>query len=197
MGTATSRLLVLAVAVLSAAAAAGCGGGARHTQTASSEVAGFTWLNPAPPPATWQTVRIPSGAAVSYPPGWTRIHGDPGTATVALLGSGDQILGYLNITPRQGAETLANYAHLRVDHNGDEGDSAITTLNAVTNHRFGEGHASCVQDSYATRTRARYVELACLLAGPRASVVVVGAAPPQQWPHVSPLLQRAIATTTT
>jgi hypothetical protein len=196
MGMATSRLLGLAIPVLCAAIAAGCGS-AQHTQTASSEVAGFTWLNPAPVPAGWQTVRIPSGAAVSYPSGWTRIHGDPGTATVALLGSGDQILGYLNITPRQSAETLANYAHLRVDHNGDEGDSAITTLTAVTKHRFGEGHASCVQDSYATRTGARYVELACLLAGPRASVVVVGAAPPQQWPHVSPLLQRAIATTTT
>jgi hypothetical protein len=196
MGTATSRFAGLAIAIVSAAIAAGCGS-ARHTQTAGSGVAGFAWLNPAPPPAGWQTVRIPSGAAVSYPPGWTRIHGDPGTATVALLGPEHQYLGYLNLTPRQGAETLDNYAHFRVDHNGDEGDSAINTLASATKRRFGSGYVSCVQDSYETKTGARYVELACLVSGPRTSVVVVGAAPPQSWPRVSPLLQRALSTTTT
>lgn len=193
MGTATSRLVGLAIAVLFAAIAAGCGSG-RHTQSA---VAGFAWLSPAPPPAGWHTDRIPSGAALSYPPGWTRIHGDPGTATIALLGSDHQILGYLNLTPRQGAETLANYVHFRVDHNGDEGDSEIRILSSVTKRRFGDGHASCVQDSYATKTRAQYVELACLLAGSRTTVVVLGAATPQQWARISPLLERAISTTTT
>src|SRR5947209_4595230 len=188
-----TRALVGALAV----ALAGCGSNAQPNPSSITHRNPFSWLVPGPVPADWQVATTANGAQLAYPSGWTRIHGDPGTATVALLGSGDQILGYLNITPRQGAETLANYAHLRVDHNGDEGDSAITTLTAVTKHRFGEGRASCVQDSYATRTGARYVELACLLAGPRASVVVVGAAPPQQWPHVSPLLQRAIATTTT
>jgi hypothetical protein len=124
------------------------------------------------------------------------MHGDPGTATVALLGPGHQIIGYLNLTPRQGAETLANYAHFRVDHNGDEGDSAIKTLASATDRRFGRGHISCVEDSYATETAAHYVELACLVSG-RTSVAVVGAAPPQSWPRISPLLQRAISTTTT
>ncbi len=194
MGTATSRLAALAIAVISAAVAAGCGSGG-HTQPSPSAQAGFTWLNPASAPAGWPTVRIPSGAALSYPPGWSRIHGDPGTATVALLGSDHQILGYLNITPRQGPETLANYARFRVDHNGDEGDHGIRTLAATTKRRFGSGHASCVQDSYATTTGARYVELACLVRGPRTSVVVVGAAPPSSWQRVSPLIQRAISAT--
>ena len=109
-----------------------------QTQPGRSAQPGFAWLNPAPAPAGWPTVPIPSGAAVSYPPGWSRIHGDPGTATVVLLGSGHQILGYLNVTPRQGPETLANFAHFRVDHNGDEGDHGITTLAATTKRRFGK-----------------------------------------------------------
>ncbi len=193
MGTATSKLAAFAIAVVSAVAAAGCGS-ARHTQPAPSAPAGFAWLRPAPAPAGWPTARIPGGAAVSYPPGWIRVHGDPGTATVAMLGPEHQIVGYLNLTPRQGAETLANYAHFRVDHNGDEGDSGIRALASATNRRFGGGRISCVQDSYATKTGARYIELACLVSG-RTSVVVVGAAPPQSWPRVSPLLQRAISTT--
>ena len=194
MGTATSRLAILAIAVASTALAAGCGG-ARHTQSARSTPAGFAWLNPAPTPDGWSTVRIPSGAAVSYPPGWSRVHGDAGTATVALLGSEHRYLGYLNLTPKQGDETLANYARFRVDHNGDEGDSGIRTLAATTKRRFGSGYISCVQDSYATKTGARYVEVACLLSGARTSVVVVGAGQPQDWVRVSPLIQRAISTT--
>jgi hypothetical protein len=194
MGTATSKLAALALAVVSAALAAGCGS-ARHAQTGGGGAAGFAWLKPAPPPVGWPTIRIPSGSAVSYPPGWTPIHGDPGTATVALHGPRRQLVGYLNLTPRQGAETLANYAHFRVDHNGDEGDSSIRTLASATKRPFGSGHISCVQDSYATKTGARYIELACLVSG-RTGVAVVGAAPPRDWTRVSPLIQRAISTTT-
>jgi hypothetical protein len=193
MGTAISRLVAFAIAVVSAAAAAGCGS-ARHASPGRSAPAGFAWLKPAPAPAGWPTTRIPSGAAISYPPAWTHIRTDPGTATVALLGSGHQILGYLNLTPRQGPETLANFAHFRVDHNHDEGDRGITALAAITKRRFGTGQISCVEDSYATKTGARYVELACLLSGRRTRVVVVGAAPPQSWARASPLIQRAIST---
>jgi hypothetical protein len=196
MGTAASKLAALAIAVVSAALAAGCGSGRQTQPGGGSRPPGFARLSPAPPPAGWRIVHIPSGAAVAYPPGWTRIHGDPGTATVALLGTGHQIVGYLNLTPRQGAETVTNFAHFRVDHNGDEGDSAIRTLASATNRRFDGGHITCVQDSYATKTGARYVELACLVSG-RSTVAVVGAAPPQSWSRVSPLLQRAISTTTT
>jgi hypothetical protein len=209
MGTATSRLAALGLAVLFATAAAGCGsikhssqstagapqttmGAARSTTAASS----FAWLHPAPAPAGWHTARISTGAAVSYPPGWAPIHGDPGTASAALLGSDHQYLGYLNITPRQGAETLDNWARFRVDHNADEGDRGIQTLAATTKRRFGDEYVSCVKDAYATGTGMRYVELACLVARSRGNVVVVGAGPPQSWPRVSPLIEQAITSTT-
>ncbi len=128
-----------------------------------------------------------------YPPAWARIKGDAGTASVALLGSGHAYLGYLNLTPRQGSETLANWPKFRVEHNADEGDRNVRTLAATTSRGGGMETESCVEDSYVTATHARYTELACLLQGRRATAVVVGAGPPQTWASVSPLLERAIA----
>jgi hypothetical protein len=202
MGTAISRLAACSLAVLFAAAA-GCGttkpAGNSQTATAAKgqPAPTFAWLHAAPPPSGWQTARITMGAAFSYPPAWTRIHGDAGTASVALLNSDHQFVGYLNLTPRQGDETLANWTHFRVAHNADEGDRAVTTQAATTNRGFRGGHISCVQDSYVTATGARYVELACLIAGQSGKVVVVGASPPQSWPKVAPLIQQAISSTTT
>src|SRR5256885_1440369 len=64
------------------------------------------WLKPASPPSGWHLARTSDGATLAYPPGWTPIKTDPGTASVALLGGGQRIDGYLNVTPRQGTETL-------------------------------------------------------------------------------------------
>lgn len=130
---------------------------------------------------------------MSYPPGWKTISGDRGTATVVLPRGQSGYLGYLNLTPRQGAETLANWSRFRVQHNREEGDRHVTLLAAASGQPFGEGRASCVKDSYATSTGARYIEIACLAAGRRGSVVIVGASPPGSWRRVSPELQRAIS----
>ncbi len=58
---------------------------------------------------------------MAYPPGWRTIKTDPGTVSGALLGSHGLIRGYLNATPKSGAETLANWARFRPAHNGEEG----------------------------------------------------------------------------
>ncbi len=76
----------------------------------------FAWLHPASPPAGWKVARS-SGGALAYPPGWRPVETDPGTASVALLGRGGRIKGYLNATPKQGAETLANWSRFRPEHN--------------------------------------------------------------------------------
>jgi hypothetical protein len=99
----------------------------------------------------------------------------------------------LNVTPRQGAETLANWPHFRVEHDADEGDRDVRPLEVGFGLRFRTGRGSCVRDSYTTVTHARYVEIACLVAGQRATSVIVGAAPPNAWSQVSPLLERAIS----
>ncbi len=181
MGTATSRRGLLGLA-FAAILLAGCGG---STQ--------FAWLRPAQPPSGWPVARIASGASMPYPPSWTRIAGDSGTATVALLDSRHDYLGYLNITPRQGDETLADWSRFRTAHNKEEGDRDVTSLAAATGSRVRGGSASCVKDQYTTTTGRRYIEVACLLVGNETGVVVVGATTPQDWTRISTLIERAIS----
>jgi hypothetical protein len=150
-------------------------------------------LRPAPAPASWHPVSIPDGATLFYPNGWQRARGDPGTATAVIYGAGRHIDGYLNVTPRQGNETLANWASFRVAHNSDEGDRAVKRLDAARGLRFRNGHGSCVRDSYTTSSGAPYVELACIVTGTRATSVIVGAAPPEAWQRFSPLIEQAIS----
>jgi hypothetical protein len=102
-------------------------------------------------------------------------------------------LGYLNVTPRQGGETLSGWAAFRIAHDADEGDRAIKRLAAGTGLRFLTGHGSCVKDTYTTATRVRYIEIACLVAGPKATSVIVGAAPPASWARTSGSIERAIS----
>jgi hypothetical protein len=109
-----------------------------------------------------------------------------------LLTAGGRYLGYLNLTPQQGAENLSNWASFRVGHNADEGDRAVRRLSAATGLRFRSGHGSCVKDSYVTEIGSHFIEIACLVASPRAESVVVGAAPPDRWSQASAVIERAI-----
>jgi len=195
MGTGTSSReragtprLALATAILSLALAsgalAGCG---------TSRGSAFSWLHPKSPPAAWSIARLPSGGVLAYPPNWRRQHSDPGTATAALVGPGGRYLGYLNLTPRQGAETLADWASFRIDHNREDGERTVKRLAAGTGLHFLTGHGSCVKDSYTTQIGARYIEIACLVAGTRASAVIIGAAPPDRWNQAMNVIARAIS----
>ena len=78
------------------------------------------------------TRSLPSGdATLAYPPGWRLIKTDPGTVTAARK-AGGQIVGYLNITPQGGDETLANWASFRPAHNREEGDhDVVATASAI------------------------------------------------------------------
>jgi hypothetical protein len=183
MGTGTSKPRVGLAAIALALAACGSAGG----------TSAFSWLHPHAPPSSWQVVRVPSRATLAFPPGWQRQHGDPGTATAAVLGPAGRFLGYLNLTPRQGDETLSDWASFRIEHNAEEGDRAVTRLAAATGLHFLTGHGSCVKDSYTTSINARYVEIACLVAGARTASVIVGAAPPDRWRAISPAIQRSIS----
>jgi hypothetical protein len=154
----------------------------------------FRWLQPRPAPHRWKVARLPSGKATfAYPPSsWRPIRTDPGTATRALLGHAGLIRGYLNLTPRQGTETLANWPRFRVDHLGDEGSTDVHLIASAHGLAFRSGRGSCVIDSYRT-SRARYREIACLVAGARTSSVIVGAALSETWAQQAETLERAIA----
>jgi hypothetical protein len=128
------------------------------------------------------------------PPGWQRERSDAGSATAALRDSHQHIVGYLNVTPRQGDENVATWASFRVHHNAEEGDREVHSEGSAQRLRFRSGRGACVRDHYTTTTSNHYIEIACLVAGPqRGSSVIVAAASPQAWPTLSPLLERSIS----
>ena len=181
-----SLIGVAAVALVAAAAIAVTGGGTTHSGP-------FGWLRPAGVPPAWHLARTPAGAAFAYPPGWRPVRTDAGTASAALVDSRGRIVGYLNATPRQGAESLSNWSGFRPDHNRDEGDRRVHVLAAATGLRFRSGVGSCVIDGYSTSLTA-YREIACLVSGHGTTTVFVAAAPSASWQAQAPLLERALST---
>ena len=154
----------------------------------------FAWLQPSAPPSGWNTSALPDRTArLAYPLRWRSIRTDPGTVSAAIRAKAGGIAGYLNATPQQGAETLANWSSFRVDHNGDEGDVNVKPVASATNLRFRSARGSCVIDTYTSSTGHAYREIACIVAGANATTVVVGAAPPAQWQRQGPAIERAIS----
>jgi len=185
------RLLVVAASI--AASLGVWGGVADGSPSVNAQAPGFRWLKPQRTPHGWELARLPSGnATFAYPRTWRPIRTDPGTASVALLGQGRSIRGYLNLTPRQGTETLANWPSFRIEHLGDEGSTDVRRIASARGLAFRSGQGTCVIDSYRT-SRARYREIACLVAGNRTSSVVVGAAPSKTWTQQAGTIERAIA----
>lgn len=180
--TCVAVALVIAVGAL-----AGCGGSGPGRAPGP-----FAWLKPSSPPAGWKLARIGGGATLAYPPGWKALRTDAGTASVGLRGKRGRIDGYLNATPRQGTETLANWSRFRPRHNRDEGSRDERLLAATANGRFRSGRGACVIDAYTT-SEATYREIACLVSGPRSRAVVVAAAPSALWHRQAATLQRAVA----
>jgi hypothetical protein len=172
----------------------GLWGGAADANTPhNGQAPAFRWLHPGHPPRGWKLARLPSGAATfAYPRTWSPIQTDPGTASVALIGHGGSIRGYLNATPRQGTETLANWPSFRIQHLREEHSTDVRLIASAQRLPFRSGQASCVIDSYRT-SRASYREIACLVAGTRTSSVVLGAAPSKTWAQQAGTIERAIA----
>jgi hypothetical protein len=206
--TARYRAAVLpAIACTLVAVAGGCGGGGYGSASAAPSsvsataavvqplVQPLSLLGSAPAPAGWHLVRAAGGATLPYPPSWRALAGDRGTVSAALLDGHGHFVGYLNLTPRQGAESESNWASFRPDHNREEGDTHVHVIASRKGLRLGGGRASCVEDSYSTSTDARYVELACLIAGQR-PVVALGAAPPGNWRAQAPVIARALSAVT-
>ena len=188
----SQRLLLVAATV---AAIFGLWGGAAHGGVSSldDQATAFRWLHPGSAPRSWKLARLPSGAATfAYPRNWRPIRTDPGTVSVALSGRAGSIHGYLNATPRQGAETLANWPSFRIRHLREDETTDVRLIAGAHELRFRSGRGSCVIDSYRT-SRARYREIACLVAGARTASVVVAAAPSRTWARQAETLERAIA----
>ena len=100
---------------------------------------------------------LPDGTArLAYPRRWRSIRSDPGTVSAALRSEKGRILGYLNATPQEGAETLSNWSSFRLDHNRDEGDVGVKLVASGTNLRFRGARGSCVIDDYRSSSGHGY-----------------------------------------
>jgi hypothetical protein len=164
------------------------------TRTAEAQVArAFSWLRAVPAPKTWTSATIASGGAtLSYPSNWRPIPGDVGTVTAALRDSRGLYRGYLNVTPRQGAEQLAGWATFRAERNTQEGDRRTRVVAAAENLRLGSARGSCVVDDYLSRVGSHpYREVACIFTGRRYTNVFVGATLVRDWPTLGRVVERA------
>jgi len=180
---------LVAVAVAAVVLIVGAGGGHSSHRRASGP---FAWLHPASAPTGWGVAHTAGGATLAYPPGWRPIRTDSGTASAALLGRGGRIDGYLNATPKQGAETLASWSRFRPAHNRGEGNRSVRLVASSSDLSFRAGRGSCVIDDYRT-SKAAYREIACLVSGRGSSAVVVAAAPSAVWDRQASTLQRAVS----
>jgi hypothetical protein len=187
-----SRRLLLVAATFCAILGV-CGSARDASASRNAQAPAFRWLDPGHAPQGWKLARLPSGAATfGYPKTWRPIRTDPGTASVALIGQGGSIRGYLNATPRQGAETPANWPSFRIQHLREEHLTDVRLIASAQRLAFRSGQGSCVIDSYQT-SRAHYREIACLVAGIRTSSVVLGAAPSETWSQQARTIEQAIA----
>jgi len=147
-------------------------------------------------PTGWTRAEISSGAAtVGYPSRWKAIPGDAGTVSFALRDRGGRYMGYINVTPRQGAERLAGWGAFRTRRNAEEGDKQVRELSSSESVAFANARGSCVLDDYLSRVGSHpYRELACIVAGRHSTSVFVGAALVQDWARLGPIVKHAAAT---
>ncbi len=191
-----SAVLVALVAVLVVLGAGSsrarvASGGVRPAST--GQAAAFAWLHPAVAPAGWlKATTATSEATLSYPSSWRPIPGDTGTVSVSLRDARGRYAGYLNVTPRQGAEQLHGWAAFRIDRNREEGDGQVTQVAAAERLRFRNAVGSCVIDDYVSRVGDHpYREIACIVKGQRHTDVFIGAGLRQDWQSVRGTLERA------
>jgi hypothetical protein len=200
---AVAGVIVAAVIATTAALASGSGRGAAMgdgtpagaSPAARHVPAAFSWLAARPAPANWHQASLPGGAAVlSYPPSLHAGSGDRGTVTADLTANSGTVLAYLNVTPRQGNETLADWTTFRLGHQREDDARSARLDSAATGLAFRGGTGSCVIDDYLTKTGANhYREIACYVQGAHHASVLIAAAPAADWGTYAGPLEQAVS----
>lgn len=188
-----------AAAVALFLALAGCGSGqpgpARGHWADQAVSAGFGWFHPGPAPGTWRRASLAGQRAMlSYPGSLRPMRGDPGTVTVGSTSRSGAVLVYLNVTPRQGDETLRDWPSFRVDHLRGEGQTGVRVDGVSPWLDFRGGRGRCVEDNYTTKIHGNhYREIACYVQGAHAASVLVAAAPAAAWQATAALLEKVVS----
>lgn len=196
LGPGPGRGLLFGVpAALAALALSACGSPAgNQTAAPASGPTPFAWFRSGPAPAGWQPLELPDTTAVlAIPPDAAPVPGDPGSVSATVTAPDGDLQIYLNATPQQGDESLANWPEFRLAHLRGENAASASRLQYRAGMGFRGGTGSCVEDTYVTRIGAhKYREIACLVAGTRGSSVLVVATPADSWDRFSPVLQQAV-----
>ena len=175
---------------------AGSGRGASGTaQTSGAGTAGFAWFHPGSPPTAWLRAHLPGqSATLSYPAALRPVHGDHGMVTVGRDSRSGAVLVYLNVTPRQGGETIRNWPSFRLEHLREDGDNAVGVDSVSPSLNFRGGQGRCVIDHYTTDVHSNhYQEIACFVQGPHAASVLVAATSTGMWRAYQPLLDQVVS----
>lgn len=154
----------------------------------------FAWFTARSTLSGWRTAPLPGHQGVlSYPPTAQPIHADPGAVAAATLTQPVSFVTYLNATPQQGEETLANWSHFRIAHLTDDGARSVALVTAATGLAFHGGQGSCIEDAYTTTMGShRYREIACLVSGHHGASVLVATTLAADWSRQGPTLEQAV-----
>jgi hypothetical protein len=165
-----------------------------RSQSAQVAPAGFGWFRVRSAPGGWAHAGLTGRQAVlSYPSSLRSMASDRGTVAVGLTSPSGAILVYLNVTPRQGPETLQGWPAFRLSHLRAEGQTAVRLDATSATLPFRSGQGRCVVDDYITRIAGNhYREIACFVQGTRAASVLIAATPAATWARYGGLLERVV-----
>ena len=114
--------------------------------------------------------------------------------TVGSTARSGQALVYLNVTPKQGDETLHNWPGFRMEHLREDGQGAVHLDGVSGPLSFRGGHGRCVIDNYTTDIHHnRYNEIACIVQGAHAASVLVAATSATAWQANRALLDKVVS----
>jgi len=104
------------------------------------------------------------------------------------------VLVYLNVTPKQGDETLGNWTDFRLEHLREDGQSAVHLDGVSPALHFRGGPGRCVIDNYTTKIHNNsYDEIACIVHGAHATSVLVAATSAAAWQAQRGLLEKVVS----
>ena len=159
---------------------------------AGMRAASFRWFAAAPAPATWGHRALPPGAGtLSYPATFVSGTDRDGISRERLDPHGT-VLVYLDVSLKQGTETLRDWPSYRLGVVRGESNDVHEDGHAF-GLSFRGGRGSCVLDDYRTRVKNHhYREIACFVKGPRYASVLIAAALESEWVRAVKTLERAV-----